>query len=163
MIRRLEPHEVLLHRALRLRALEDSPDSFGDRFDDINARPTAYWDELTQSVTAPDRHVMFLACAATRVCGSVYGLVDAQHAGRGRVGGMWVEPASRGHGVGSALLDAVIDWARARAFTRVELSAPAHAPAALALYRRAGFSATGERRSMPGRPHLDVVEMGRDL
>ena len=163
MIRRLEPHETALHRTLRLRALKDSPDSFGDRLEDISARPAAYWEELTQSVTAPDHHVMFLACAETSVCGSVYGLTDARQAGRGRVGGMWVEPASRGRGVGSALLEAVIAWARSRAFTRLELSAPARSAAALALYRRAGFGAMGERRPMPGRPHLELVEMGRDL
>jgi GNAT superfamily N-acetyltransferase len=163
VIRRLEPHEAALHRSVRLRALEDAPDSFGDRFDDISARPPSYWDELTHSVTAADRHVMFLACSATAVCGAVYGLLDDRRPGTGRVGGMWVGPEWRGRGVGAALLDAVIGWARDRGFTRLELSAPAHGTAALALYRAAGFVATGARRPMPGRPHLEVVEMSRDL
>jgi GNAT superfamily N-acetyltransferase len=163
VIRRLEPHETALHRTVRLRALEDSPDSFGDRLDDISARPAAYWDDLTRSLTAPDLHVMFLACAEAHVCGSVYGLVDAQRPNTARVGGMWVEPPSRGRGVASALLEAVIEWARGRAYTRLELSAPTHAAAALALYRRAGFTPTGARRPMPGRPQLEVAEMGRDL
>lgn len=163
MIRRLGLHEVALHRTLRLRALDDSPDSFGDRFDDISARPAAYWDELTRSVTAADRHVMFLACSDTAVCGTVYGLVDDQRVGTGRVGGMWVEPASRGRGVGAALLAAVVDWARTRGFARLELSAPAHSAAALALYRRAGFTDIGARRRMTGRPHLEIVEMRREL
>jgi len=163
VIRRLEPYEVALHRALRLRALQDAPDSFGDRFDDISARPPAYWEELTRSVTAADGHVMFLACSDTAVRGSTYGLIDAQHGDTGRVGGMWVEPESRRRGVGVALLDAVIGWARARGLTRLELLAPSHSAAALALYRRAGFRDTGARRLMPGRPHLEVVEMARDL
>jgi ribosomal protein S18 acetylase RimI-like enzyme len=163
MIRRLEPHEVALHRSVRLRALDDAPDSFGDRFDDISARPPAYWDELTRSVTDPQRHVMFLACSGTAVCGAVYGLVDDHHPDAGRVGGMWVAPESRCRGLGAALLDAVIGWARARGFTRLELSAPSHSPAALALYRRAGFSATGARWRMPGRPHIELVAMARAL
>ena len=76
---------------------------------------------------------------------------------------LWVAPDSRRRGVGASLLDAVIEWARARGFTRLELAAPSHSPAALALYRRAGFSATGARRRMPGRPDLEVVEMARAL
>lgn len=163
MIRRLEPHEVALHRSLRLRALEDAPDSFGDRFDDISVRPSSYWEDLTRSVTGADRHAMFLCVSETAVCGSAYGLVDEQRAGIGRVGGMWVEPASRGRGIGAALLDAVIEWARERRLTRLELWAPAHSAAALSLYRVGGFSETGARRAMPGRPHLAIVEMGRDL
>lgn len=163
MIRRLQPHEAALHRAVRLRALQDAPESFGDRFEDIHARPPAYWDELTRSVTALDRHVMFLACSGTTVDGSVYGLVDDLRPGCGRVGGMWVDPGLRRRGVGAALLDAVVQWARERGFGRLELWAPAHAPAALTLYRAAGFTETGARRTMPGRPHLHLVEMGRDL
>lgn len=163
MIRRLEPHEGALHRAVRLRALEDAPDSFADRFADISARPASYWQELTRSVTTGDRHVMFLACSDTAVSGSAYGLLDAERFGMGRVGGMWVEPGSRGRGIGAALLDAVIAWARGRGLTQLELWAPAHRAAALRLYRAGGFSETGARRAMPGRPDVEIVEMRRDL
>lgn len=114
-------------------------------------------------MTDPERHVMFLACADTAVCGSVYGLVDDRHAGTGRVGGMWVDPAWRGRGVGASLLAAAMAWAGERGFTRLELSASLHSPVALALYRRAGFHDTGVRRRMPGRPHLEVVERVRVL
>jgi hypothetical protein len=38
-VRRLEPHEVSLHRELRLRALQEAPDSFGETFADVVARP----------------------------------------------------------------------------------------------------------------------------
>jgi hypothetical protein len=53
-LRRLEPHEVGLHRELRLRALQDAPDSFGETFADVAARPSSYWEDLTRSVTDRD-------------------------------------------------------------------------------------------------------------
>ena len=76
---------------------------------------------------------------------------------------MWVDPAWRGRGVGGSLLTAVFDWARARNFTTLGLWAPAHNPAALALYTRAGFKETGERREIPTNPTLAIVAMKADL
>jgi hypothetical protein len=66
-IRTLEPHEVDLHREVRLRALADAPDSFGVVVSEVEAQPMSYWEELTRSVTEPGRHVMFLACEGDTV------------------------------------------------------------------------------------------------
>jgi hypothetical protein len=52
-LRRLSPHEVSLHGDLRLRALRDAPDSFGETFADAAGRSIAYWEDLTRSVTEP--------------------------------------------------------------------------------------------------------------
>ena len=152
-LRRLELHEVTLHRELRLRALHEAPDSFGETYAEVAARPLSYWEELTRSVTEPGRHVMFLAFEGNDVVGSTYGLET------GRVGGMWVEPAWRRHGVGRALLQEVFSWARERKLSRLGLWAPAHSPAALGLYAQAGFRETGTRRPLPTNPALQIIEM----
>ena len=148
-----------LHRDLRLRALRDAPDAFGETVVDVEARPTAYWEEFTRSVTEPGRHVMVLACEGQDVLGSTYGLLDRDRSEAGRVGGMWVEPASRRRGVGRALLQEVFRWARERGLSRLALWAPAHSPAALALYGQAGFREIGIRRPLPTNPALQIVEM----
>jgi GNAT superfamily N-acetyltransferase len=158
-VRALEPHEVSLHRELRLRALQEAPDSFGETFADAAGRPSSYWEDLTRSVTDPGPHVMFLACDGEVVLGATYGLRDRDQREAGRVGGMWVDPAWRGRGVGRALLQHVLGWAGERGLTRLGLWAPAHRPAALALYARAGFRATGKRRPLPTDPALEIVEM----
>jgi GNAT superfamily N-acetyltransferase len=111
-IRTLEPHEVDLHREVRLRALADAPDAFGVVVSEVEAQPMSYWEELTRSVTEPGRHVMFLACEGETVLGSTYGLLDRAQREAGRVGGMWVAPAARRQGIGRALLHAVMAWAR---------------------------------------------------
>lgn len=159
LLRRLEPYEIDLHRELRLRALRDSPESFGETLAYVMARPPSYWENLTRSVTTPGPHVMYLACEDAGVVGTAYGLVDAEQAEAGRVGGMWVDPTWRRHGVGRALLREVFGWARERGFTRLGLWAPAHSPAALGLYHQAGFRETGQRRSLVTNPALEIVEL----
>jgi len=162
-VRRLAPDEADVHRDLRLRALRDAPDSFGETFADAARLPTAYWEELTRSVTEPGGQVMVLACQGEDVLGSAYGLLDREHADTGRVGGMWVEPSWRQRGVGHALLQEVFSWARQRGLKHLGLWAPAHRPAALSLYSHAGFRETGERRQLLTNPSLWIVAMEAEL
>ena len=159
LVRRLEVHEVELHRDLRLRALGDAPESFGEAVAEAGARAPAYWEDLTRSVTEPGRHVMFLACEGQDPVGSTYGLLDQDRIDAGRVGGMWVDPAWRRRGVGRLLLQAVFAWARDQGLNRLGLWAPARSPAAIALYSRAGFRATGVRRPLAPGSALKIVEM----
>jgi GNAT superfamily N-acetyltransferase len=162
-LRRLLPHEVSLHRELRLRALRDAPDSFGEAAAEVALRPLTYWEGLTRSVTEPGPHVMFLAVEAELVVGSTYGLRDQDRSEAGRVGGMWVDPAWRRRGVGGALLQAVFGWARERGLNRLGLWAPAHSPAALTLYRQAGFRENGNRRPLATNPALQIIELEAPL
>ena len=76
---------------------------------------------------------------------------------------MWVEPAWRGRGVGSALLQEVFSWARERGSKRLGLWAPAHSRAAIALYSHAGFRDTGDRRQLPTNPSLSLSAMEVEL
>jgi GNAT superfamily N-acetyltransferase len=131
-LRRLASHEVDLHRDLRLRALGDAPDSFGETFTDAAVRPISYWEELTRAVTEPGRDVMFLACEGNDILDSAYGLLDRACSDAGRVGGMWVGRTWRRRGVGRALLQEVISWGRERRLRRLGLWAPSHNPAAIA-------------------------------
>jgi GNAT superfamily N-acetyltransferase len=162
-IRTLAPHEVDLHRDIRLQALRDAPDAFGTIASEAEAQPLSYWEDLTRSVTEPGRHVMFLACEGDTVLGSAYGLLDPDQREAGRVGGMWVTPAARRLGVGRALLQAVMAWARGRRLKRLGLWAPAHSPAAVALYQQAGFRETGQRKPLPTISALQIIEMACEL
>jgi hypothetical protein len=55
----------------------------------------------------------------------------------------------------------VLAWARQRGLKRLGLRAPVHSPAAIALYRQAGFHETGRRRPLPTNPSLQILEAGR--
>ena len=86
------------------------------------------WDELDPV----SQHV--LAFAGDRAIGTGRLLPD------GHIGRMAVLRDWRGKGVGGALLTALMDVARIRGLSRVELNAQIHA---LAFYERHGFHAEG--------------------
>jgi RimJ/RimL family protein N-acetyltransferase len=77
--------------------------------------------------------------------------------------GMMVAARWRGSGVGSALVEAAIDWARARGLHKLALSVFPHNEAAIALYRKFGFVEEGRRVKHLRRRNgelWDLVEMG---
>jgi ribosomal protein S18 acetylase RimI-like enzyme len=162
-VRRLLADETTLLKTLRLRALAESPDAFGDSLAAARARPDPYWNEMTRSVTEPDRHAMFLAEDAAAAVGIVFGLVDRERPDRAHLGGMWVDPTARCRGVGRALVDAVLAWARERGFRDIVLWVAEGNAAATALYERAGFTRTGRRDHLPSNPSLPTCEMGQPL
>ena len=76
---------------------------------------------------------------------------------------MFVRPRARGRGVGEALINVVIDWARARNATSVHLWVTETNKHARLLYERCGFSPTGERQPLPSKPGIAEVAMTRRL
>jgi ribosomal protein S18 acetylase RimI-like enzyme len=162
-IRELERHEWTLYRDLRLRALAESPDSFGRRFVDEQAQPDAHWIRLTESVTIPGGQVMLVAEEEGRPLGLAFGIFDKERPKIGHVGGMWVDPAARGLGAGQALLDSAIAWARVRDLERLELWVTEGNGAALRLYEGFGFVDTGRREVLPSNPALQIIQMALNL
>ena len=163
-IRRLRADEVDLLRALRLRALADAPDAFGERFADISAKPDPYWVDLLRSLTDPNRNVMFVAHDDRgSPAGMAFGIRDRSHADIGHVGGMWVEPGARRSGAAAQLTAAVVEWSRGERFRRVVLWVTETNAPAIALYRRCGFAPTGERNPLPSNPSLSIIEMAREI
>ncbi|MEO1576638.1 MAG: GNAT family N-acetyltransferase [Pseudomonadota bacterium] len=72
----------------------------------------------------------------------------------GRIGRMAVLKEARGHGVGAAVLDFLVDVARQSGQDEVQLHAQSHA---LAFYERAGFTAYGEPFDEAGIEHRHMV------
>jgi len=162
-VRRLRADEVGLFKTLRLRALAGAPDAFAHTHAEISAKPDSYWLELTRSVTEPGRHAMFVAELAGTPVGMAFGLLDSEHSTRAHLGGMWVDPEARGRGVGQALSDAVIAWARERGLGDIVLSVTEGNKTALALYERQGFALTGRRGQHPHNRSLAILYMERVL
>jgi RimJ/RimL family protein N-acetyltransferase len=91
--------------------------------------------------------------------------IDPSWMGFGEIG-MMVTAGWRGRGVGTALVAAAVEWARARGLHKLALSVFPHNEAAIALYREFGFVAEGRLvrhvRRADGEP-WDLIEMGLPL
>lgn len=101
-----------------------------------------------------------VAVAGGEVVGSLH--VEASRFGFGELG-MAVAREWRGRGVGSALLEAAIAWARERGLHKLSLSVFPHNAAAIALYRKYGFVEEGLRVKHYRRASgelWDALEMG---
>jgi RimJ/RimL family protein N-acetyltransferase len=83
-----------------------------------------------------------VAVAGGRIVGTLH--VSVSRHGFGELG-MLVERDWRGHGVGSALLQAAIGWARGRGLHKLCLEVFPHNTAAIGLYRKFGFAEEGRR------------------
>ena len=96
------------------------------------------------------RTKLFAASMAGTVVAEVDGaIVGSVHVERSRFGvgdlGMHVAREWRGRGVGTALLEAAIERARAEGLHKLSLEVFSHNAAGIALYRKVGFVEEGRR------------------
>jgi ribosomal protein S18 acetylase RimI-like enzyme len=102
----------------------------------------------------------FVAVADAEIIGWL-DVLGGRH-GYGEIG-MAVARDWRGKGVGSALMQAAIDYARARGLHKLSLSVWPHNAAGIALYRKFGFVEEGRRVKQFRRQSgelWDIIDMG---
>ncbi len=140
-------------REVRLRALADAPDAFGTVHSEALARPDEWWRDWAERSASSAGQAMFLAWddgAAVGIAG-IFGDV-----GRFDVISMWTDPASRGRGVATSLLEAALAFA---GDAPVFLSVTENNDAARRLYERRGFVATGLVEPLRSNPILSIHEL----
>lgn len=156
-VRQLRPEETDLLRDVRLRALQDTPWAYGSTY----ARELAYPPERWARFAAQKDSVIYVAVDGDTGVGMAGGFVPEP--GAVMLWGMWVAAEARRHGLGRALVEAVVGWARERGADTVRLQVTDDermAPAA-ALYRALGFTPTGEREPLESDPALVTIILTR--
>lgn len=127
--------------------------------------PEMFASELA---AAPARRYYLVAEESGQVVGYA-GLLAPPHERQVRHGGeadvltMAVTAGRWGQGIGSALLTALLDEARARGCTEVFLEVRADNPRAQQLYRRHGFDPVGVRRGYYQPSNTDAVVMRKPV
>lgn len=157
-VRQLARDEWSLLRDLRLAALMDAPDQFGETGLAASQRSAEEWSALTSSNTPGTTSGTHIAEVDGAPVGMAFSIQDRTDAATGRLGGMWVEPDARGHGIRMALVKAVLEWSRAGGMQRVRLWV-VPSTAAHRLHRRALFIPTGAQKPFPGDDSRLVIEM----
>ncbi len=155
VLRRLRPDDWRRYRALRLRALADSPDAFGSTLEVEQSKPSAFWSERLANAAASPFQLPLVAEDGADFVGLVWGWIDSAKPDAAQVFQMWVAPEARGQGSGAALLDAVIAWADGMHVTSVQLRVTCGDTPARRLYERAGFKSLGDPE--PLRPGATVL------
>jgi ribosomal protein S18 acetylase RimI-like enzyme len=163
-VRRLTAADLPAFRTLRLTALRDHPEAFASSYEEESVLDLA---GFARFIPATPPAAAFGGFVADRLVGSAGLFVQDRPKLRhkGRVVGVYVQPAHRGSGLGRALLDAVIQAARDAGLVLLELSVTRGNDPAQRLYESLGFRAYGlERRALRVRDAwYDDVLMALDL
>jgi ribosomal protein S18 acetylase RimI-like enzyme len=160
-LRLLTPDDAEAWWQLRLEALRNDPESFGDSAEEHLTRTVDHARERLRY--DPQEKFVFGAFAdakLTAVAG-FYRQPNLKERHKGTIWGVYVQPTSRGKGIARALMQEIIT--RARAITGLEqilIVASAHLPAR-ELYQSLGFKEYGiEPRSLKvGQQYVDDVLM----
>lgn len=158
LIRPLGEDDWPLLKALRLRALSDSPDSFGTTYESAVVEPERYWRAWAKGQPGQSQ------AWAAFVNGETVGLVAAGMT-EGAVGhcrSLWVAPEGRRSGLGRELIETACEWLARSGCGRVELDVTEGNPAER-LYLALGFRRTGERQPLREGSALFEVTLVRDL
>ena len=143
-VRALRETDAQHLRALRLRALAESPEAFGSTLELERDHPDSHWSELARCSELADTVIVYVAVDDDRWLGMAAGRWYERERGIAGLWGMWVDPALRRLGVGERLVDAVRGWAAAHDARFLRLGVVTGEGDPTAFYERLGFVATGE-------------------
>ncbi len=158
LIRTISGDEWRLWRSLRLRAVEESPESFRSTLVEESAEADESWRDLIGKTAANPLGLLLVAESDSDPVGMLFGRLD-EEAELLDVGAMWVDPEVRRHGIGRGLIDAALDWGRAAGAKRAELWVTCGSEAAERLCADAGFATTSEVEPLRTDSPLSVAKM----
>jgi len=148
IVREARADDWIVWRDLRLRALADAPDAFGETLADARRLSEAQW--RGHVAARPDAAPLIVEHRGTPA-GMV--VVVATTPVVAPLSAEWVAPETRRLGAGGDLVRAALRWARARAILDVRLHVSETEPGARALYAAHGFRADGRDQVLrPGSP-----------
>jgi ribosomal protein S18 acetylase RimI-like enzyme len=158
----ITPASAMIFKAVRLRALQDSPSAFGSTYSKEVQLTDADWQQRAAKWNG-ERSAGFLAFDGDDACGIAATFLDSEDSARAHLVSMWVAPAHRGRGVGRLLVKAIIDWARSKEIKTLHLMVTSTNDAATRFYERLGFVKTGRTEPYPNDSALLEYEMVRQI
>lgn len=137
MIRRLGPADVAAYRTLRLEALRSHPEAYSSSFEDELKEPTEFFARRIPSIFGCFVGDTLVGTASLVVATGL----KLRH--KGLVVGVFLDPTHRGRGLARALMEAVIEAARADGLVALRLGVTIGNEPAERLYRALGFRQYG--------------------
>jgi ribosomal protein S18 acetylase RimI-like enzyme len=150
------------YKAVRLRALKDSPLAFGSTYLRESQFTDEQWNARTAHLTG-EHDIGFLALCDGKYAGLALCFLDKGDPLKGELISMWVAPEARRHGVGRQLIDTISKWAANRGVKTLRLMVTSINDAAIAFYQRVGFTRTGRTEPYPNDPDIVEYEMTKAI
>ncbi len=154
-IRRIQLHEGMLYKRIRLASLSDSPDAFSTTLADAARRSSDSWNEQANSSAIGVDRVVVLAYYDNESIGVGALYRDDQDQEAGELIQFWVDPSHRGGIVAGKLIAWILSWAKEHEFARLFAWVNTENARAIRFYRKHGFALTNE--TQPFRPGSDLV------
>ena len=165
-VRRIRADEGAQLKALRLRALAEEPEAFGESVVAAEARDEAEYAARARAASDGDRRAWFMADLDPEAHSVAEPIVVGLAMGRRRppdtcmVFSVWVADRARGRGVGRALVDAIASWARSWGAITLVLWVYRTNQPAIRFYERLGFTVQGDGPDAElGAPHGALAMM----
>ncbi|MDQ2854674.1 MAG: GNAT family N-acetyltransferase [Chloroflexota bacterium] len=155
-VRRITASEWRELRSLRLEALQDSPRSYGSTYAREATVSDGEWQERAAEGAKGRVSVAVAALADGRWVGMARGYLEPPSA---HLVAVYVTPGWRRRGVGQAVSQAVVAWARQRGAREILLSVSDWNQGARSVYEALGFVANGVQRSLPWDASITESEM----
>jgi ribosomal protein S18 acetylase RimI-like enzyme len=155
----LPPSRWAEYRALRLRALQESPQAFGSSHAENVDRPDTFWIGRLRDAESGRTPLLF-AEDDGRLIGLVGAYVEPDEPDVANIVTVFVMPEYRGRGVGRLLVDAILaEIALWPEIIAARLTVNLLQTAAVATYRQAGFTvvATERNRMGDGELHEELI------
>jgi ribosomal protein S18 acetylase RimI-like enzyme len=152
-VKRIQPHQGDLLRALRLRALQDAPDAFLDNYDTASKQSIEHWQAIASKHATSHHAVNYLGFLNGELSGMVGAYITDSEPDVVNLCAMWVAPEARHQGVGTALVDRVVRWAQEAHVGKVRLWVNCENVDAVQFYDRCGFNDTGITTVFPATPN----------
>ena len=156
IIEKLTVADIERCKAIRLAALADTPDAFASTLEEEVNLPTREWRERLANPNA----VTFVAVVGGTDAGLVVGLPHWIQPDLAAIVSMWVAPKYRQAGVGTALIQEAIAWAKESGYAAAQLEVADGNISATQLYERMAFVPTGNVSTLPPpRDHITEHEL----
>jgi RimJ/RimL family protein N-acetyltransferase/SAM-dependent methyltransferase len=141
-VRHAAPEEWEALKKLRLAALRESPDAFGSTYEHEARANEATWRGWITGEGWDGAVATFVAEEAGRLLGMATAYRPDDEPGTVWMFAMWVRPEHCGHGIGRALVEAVVAHARSLGAEVVMLRVTESNPVAIGVYASCGFIGT---------------------
>ena len=144
IIRKLQPHESVVYREVRLACLKNVPQYFGSTYEEEVLNPKFQFETFIEN-ESPD-HVMFGAFDDEQLVGITgFNRMARQRAmHRGEIVQVYVDSNYRGQNIGEKLIRHTLEYAfTLNGIEQVQLSVIASNQSAIRLYEKIGFRTFG--------------------